>query len=642
MIKKPRLFRNIHLSLGGLVIYLTILVVVSVFLFGIRSSVSDKMFIYVQKEKPDFLQVFFPIDGLYSEENSQRSELFDNTKNVVEIALPLRSFDHIRIDPINEASEVVITKIEVKTMFGTETLMPSDIIAHAKPLQMIDRLEIVPSGLLIRSTGNDPFFELQLEKSFNFSQLIVFGVVGLLLSLLIFFGGKKILCLKIPKKGRTFCLLAIPLFISVGIAALFYPGFMSYDTLHALRGARNGVVDSVWPPMVSYVWRVVDMVSTNPSAMHFSQVSLLIGSIFGIVVFFTKRIKYASVFLVLYLAIPVILGTVSVIWKDVLMASFFLAGFAVVLYMKPTMNKWKFVLLAVLAGILIFLGVCSRHNAIFGAVPLVFYMALVLCSRISRGSTKKLLFGTILVGIVLTSLLFASKTVLDNHILPSFKKLENNTDGFLWAVRNFDVAGASLCVGKNLFADMAPDLTVAEIGRIYNPKHVNLSAGLSAKVGVDSRIDKIWLDVALRHPICFWNNKFQMTKYMLGANRGEQFIITAPAISENEYGYKLPKSPLRDVAVGYIIKASNWLFFRPWFLYFLSIIAFVYMLRVRALKADLSALFLSGLFYLASLILFGNAADARLPFYTTTALLILTFVAAIKLWKRCGEKRIKD
>jgi hypothetical protein len=43
---------------------------------------------------------------------------------------------------------------------------------------------------------------------------------------------------------------------------------------------------------------------------------------------------------------------------------------------------------------------------------------------------------------------------------------------------------------------------------------------------------------------------------------------------------------------------------------------------------------LSAIFYLAGLVLFGNAADARLPFYTTTALLLVTFISILEPKKR--------
>ena len=446
-------------------------------------------------------------------------------------------------------------------------------------------------------------------------------------------GDKKLLDEKMRVETERVYLLAIPLLVSIGVAALFYPGFMSYDTLHALRSARIGVTDSMWPPMVSYVWRAVDMVSVNPSAMHFSQVFLLLFSIFFIVFDFTKKIRNAAAFLLIYLTIPSVLGTVAVIWKDVLMAAFFLAGFAVIASMRHVINRWWFILLSLLATFLIFLGVCSRHNAITGAVPLLFYLALVVCSRVLK-SPSRLWLAVFFLGSTLTGAVFMTKTQLDNYSLPGFERLSNSNDFFIRAVRVLDVAGASLCVGSNLFADMAPSLLLADIKSGYDPRHINLSKGLLDRVGVDSGIDKVWLNVAVQHPICFFDNKFQLAKYLIGANKGIQFIITAPSVDKNEYGYLLPKSSIRDSTVTYIVDASELPFFKPWFLYLLSIGSLVYLVWARALTAGHSTIFLSAIFYFGGLVIFGNAADARLLFYTTTALSMFTFISILELKKR--------
>jgi len=168
-------------------------------------------------------------------------------------------------------------------------------------------------------------------------------------------------------------------------------------------------------------------------------------------------------------------------------------------------------------------------------------------------------------GSMLTSVVFFTKTQLDNYSLPDLVKMNNSTDEFIQMVRVLDVAGASLCVGRNLFADMAPNLSLAEIKSGYDPRHINLSKGLYDKVPADSRISKIWVSVAVHHPICFFNNKFQLTKYMIGANQEVQFIITAPSIDKNEYGYSLPESSLRDAVVTYIVNASNLPFISPGF-----------------------------------------------------------------------------
>ena len=428
-------------------------------------------------------------------------------------------------------------------------------------------------------------------------------------------------------------LVAIPLLVSLAVAALFYPGFMSYDTLHALRGARNGVTDSLWPPMVSYVWRTVDLISFNPSAMHFSQVFLLLISVFFVVFMCSKRISYATTFLFVYLSIPVVLGTVAVIWKDVLMAAFFFAGLAVIVTMRLIVNKRWFIWFSLLAVSLIFLGVCSRHNAITGAVPLLFYLAYIISSRLLK-SGMSLWLGVIFLGSLLTSTVYLSKIQLDNYSLPNFIKMNNYNDGFIQAVRVLDVAGASLCVGSNLFADIAPNLSLAEIKNGYDPRHINLSKNLLDKVPADSRINKVWIAVAVDHPICFFYNKFQLTKYMVGAGSGVQFLITSPAIDKNEYGYALSESSIRNLTVSYIVQASRVPLFKPWFLYIISIGAFVYMVRIKALNATYLTIVLSACLYFVGLVWFGNAADARLLFYTTTALLMFTFFSILEFKKR--------
>ena len=427
-------------------------------------------------------------------------------------------------------------------------------------------------------------------------------------------------------------LIVIPLFLSLIVASIFYPGAMSYDTFHALQGARTAVTDSMWPPMVSYIWRVVDLVSFNPSAMHFSQLFLLIFSIYFIIYFFTRNVLYTTIFLLIYLSIPVILGTLAVIWKDVLMAAFFMAGFAVVQYMKGLTNKRQFYILALVSTFILFLGVCTRHNAITGAVPILFYLSWLIAQRVIK-NTKYLWFGVFFIGFLLTSILFFTKTLLDSYSLPNFNKMPSSTNNFIELVRVLDVAGASLCVGENLFYK-TPSLSLEKIREMYNPKHANLSKDLVERPDVYVNINETWMNNAIKHPICIFSNKFELTKYLTGANSGEQFLLTHKVINDNEYGYAFKKSRIRGAAFSYIDMFSQFFVFKPWFIYFLSIAAFIYMLRIKELTPEYFTLFMSAYFYFSGIVAFGNASDARLLFYTTTTLSIFIFISMLEFKKR--------
>lgn len=433
---------------------------------------------------------------------------------------------------------------------------------------------------------------------------------------------------------RMICLFSMPLIASIAITTVFYPGYMSFDTLHALRGARIGVTDSMWPPMVSYVWRVVDLISNNPSAMHFTQVYLLLSAISYIIYSFSKKLSAIIAFLVLYLSIPVILGTVAVIWKDVLMAAFFLMSFAAILAMKCVTDKRIILGLFVFVIFTIFLGVCTRHNAITGAIPIIFYASYVLYSRISK-TQRSLWFYTAIYGVLISGAVFFIKTQLDIYSLPDFVKMKSSTSSFIESVRVLDIAGASLCAGENLFPNINSDLTLPEIRKLYDPKHINLSQGLLDKISLNDQINNTWFGILVHHPVCFFYHKYQLTKYLIGANDGPQFLITAPSIDNNEFGYKLSDSKTREEFVSYIVQFSQLTFFKPWFLYLITAFTFILCWKIGVLTVDYATLFLSASFYLISLIMFGNAADARLTFYTTTVFSMIIFISVLEVTSYC-------
>lgn len=426
-----------------------------------------------------------------------------------------------------------------------------------------------------------------------------------------------------------------PIIFTFLIVLIFHPGFMSYDTLHALRSAREGVTDSMWPPMVSYVWRVVDWIYPHPSLMFFLQILLLLVSISYLAYFLIGNFIFSVVFLLFYLSVPVVLGTVIVIWKDVLMASFFLASFALLarydLFEKNKINFSGFI------GIyfLIFLGVCVRHNAIFGAIPLFFFYSYFLIGKNNRGKISSLLLVLALT-IFFSASAFLGKSVLDSYSLPEFTKLNNNTEIFVRAVRVLDIAGASVCRGENLFGELLPGISVDEIHAGYNPKHINLSKKILEQIPIDERVDRVWLQVAIKHPLCFFYNKFQITKHMVGAGEKGQFAITHPSIDNNNYGYKLDRSLIREAIVDYIISASKIFIVKPWFIYTLTVIFFFFLAIKRKLSITLLTLFPSGAFYFMSLVIFGNAADARLPFYTTTVFFLILITSLFKFFR--GKK----
>jgi hypothetical protein len=427
-------------------------------------------------------------------------------------------------------------------------------------------------------------------------------------------------------------LISLSLIFTSIITFLFYPGFMSYDSLHALRGARYGVTDSIWPPMVSYVWMFADIFSTSPSSMHFLQVFTLLSSLASIIYFFTKKIWCAALFLLCYLIIPVVLGTISVIWKDVLMASFLFFAFFLSILIQEKRSRLLKRSCALMAIFFIFLGVCCRHNAITAAVPIIFYLSYKIVKEIKFLHKPRIsIISILLLASVLIGFLYTSKLLLDNYALPSLKALPNESYKFIIGTRILDIAGASVCAKKSFFEEINKELTLEKLNAEYDPRHINLSASILAVVGFDKRINDLWFSTFKSHPYCFFNNKLLLTKYLIGANKGEQFLVTSAGIDRNEFGYKLPTFHLRDRVVQYIYSYSQVKIFRPWFLYLIAIsITAIAFFKKIVIKEQI-VLISSSAFYFMGIVFFGNAADARLLFYTTSALMLSAFISLFYL-----------
>jgi hypothetical protein len=424
------------------------------------------------------------------------------------------------------------------------------------------------------------------------------------------------------KRFISFEITSISLIFALLVTFIFYPGFMTYDSIHAIEGARFGVHDSIWPPMVSYIWSAVDLISTNPSLMHFSQIFLLLLSLSSVIYQITRQIKYVVVSIFLFLLIPSILGTLAAIWKDVLMASLLVTSFSISLKMQSVKNINVSFFLFLSTIFFLFLALCSRHNGIAAAVPLFFLTSFIFISKFDLNPThfKKI---AIVLSSILILLFFLIKTLLDSYSLPNFTKINSKFDDFSGQMI-LDIAGASVCTNSNLFYKLDQHLKVDEIIKAYDPRHLNLSKEIVDKFSINTNIKSIWLEVIKEHPICFAYQKFNMMKFMVGANKGRQFLVTDPHIIKNDFGYKLEPSKTRDYFVNYIFKFSSFPLLKPWFIYAISFFAFFQICRARNLKPEYISLYTSGILYFFSFIPFGNAADARLLFYsTTTSFLIL-------------------
>lgn len=600
--------------------FVSVWVLASILIATVASSLRPKnVFFFFDAEKTEFFQVFYPVNENLDFAASHSERYAYDSGGVRSLAFlppnPLPAT--IRIDPSDHAAGIYLKRVEVSGLFSKAVLQPEEVQSRLRVFQSVDKVEIRGDALFINANDVDPIMTLNLSGlvyEHNSTAFILFVISTTIIGFCICGSALSV------SIRRRIALFSIPFAFAVLLTFVFFPGYMSYDSLHALRGARSGVTDSAWPPLVSYVWRMVELVCPHPSAMLFSQILLLFTSTAVIVFHYTRRIRYVLLSLGVALVIPVVLGTVAAIWKDVLMASFFLAAFAITLQIRSAGSRRRILGYACLAAIFLFCGTAARHNAVTATLPLAVYLSWELALALDL---RRKLLATTFMAVGSLALMFSLKLQLDSYSLPELNRISGMTD-LVPVVRKMDIVAASICADENLLENVAPGLTLDDMREGYDARHSINSMTVLNKIPTSAEINSVWLDVMKEHPFCFLSNKAQLTAFLTGAHSGEQFLVVSPDVNQNEFGYGLPRVPLRSSIENYILDASDVFVLKPWFLYVTTTTLFaVFAVRRRRIDSGVLTCWLSAVSYAGGLVMFGNAADARLLFYTNFLMVML-------------------
>jgi hypothetical protein len=164
----------------------------------------------------------------------------------------------------------------------------------------------------------------------------------------------------------------------LGFLVCAFPGVMTWDSFGQLGEARSGVYSDGHPPVMAYVWSVLDRIVPGPFGMLVLQSwSFLLGSylILRRAMRPTRAAWAASAFLLF----PPVLTPLMVIWKDCLMAGALLLGVAGLLDGRRSIR------VAGLAALMF--ATLLRHNAPAATLPLVM---LLLAREIMPGWSARL------------------------------------------------------------------------------------------------------------------------------------------------------------------------------------------------------------------------------------------------------------
>jgi hypothetical protein len=406
--------------------------------------------------------------------------------------------------------------------------------------------------------------------------------------------------------------------------AVYYPGYMSPDSVVMLGQARNGVTTNVYSPLMSYCWRLMDHIIPGPGGMLIFQ-NIVYWLAIGILAYSaTLNRLLRCLFVASGLSIPnfAMLGT---LWKDVGMEGFLIASVAGSLYGVRLRRLWP---LAVAAAALFF--ACGyRQNAIVVAPPLIAIMLFCLSQfhapppRIAKNGLVTAYYAFLGGGVLM--LILAGLYLLNSYKMQDAK---------LWsAAMVHDLVGISAWQNANYLPEYLNrnGLTADDLKHIYSPLHANsLFIPSSRKIlGVENPSEKVlsytltdeqardlqfyWFTTVLDHFGSYLHHRLLMADRLLVLRSRQPWYPYITGIDPNPFGLTFHRSPLN----AFMTKATEYAAFgTPWYsawAYYLvvtlcAIVSFFWHFRYARVVQWLAA---SVWLYLASIFMFGMSGDFR-------------------------------
>ena len=418
---------------------------------------------------------------------------------------------------------------------------------------------------------------------------------------------------------------AIALCFSITMAV--YPGFMSYDSLHALEQARTGITSADWPPFVSYVWYPLDLIWPGPTLMHLVQNGLLLCSTAYIISQVTDNVYVRAIVLMAFTAISPILGPMLVVWKDIPVASTFCCAGALMMAAQLAQRRRLRATALILAPLLIFAGMAYRFNASSAAVPLLWWWSrLVFTARTSWADRYArpavLSLGTL-------AILFLGVLMLSWYRLPDLSRLKPNA--IFDTVMLYDLVGITKYSNETVMhLDRDPDgkeFSRDDVASIYTPQHGLITLGklpaFATRTYTPDKIKEDWRHAVQRYPGAYLRHRLAVFRELIGATSKPVFYPTHYGVDQNNLGITFVPSILTTNVLNYVLSSSKTLVGRPFLYYLIAFLSVLYSYAKNINTKHITLiLYMSGILYLIPQFILNPASDSRYNFWAVVASLL--------------------
>jgi hypothetical protein len=411
-----------------------------------------------------------------------------------------------------------------------------------------------------------------------------------------------------------------------------YPGMMTMDSLDQLREGRAGFYTDGHPAAMAAMWRIVDAVLPGPFGMLLIQTAAFVTGAYLILRRAFTSPRGAAVATVCVFLFPPVLAPLAVIWKDCVMAGFFLLGIAAILEDR---RHRKLVGLACLV-----VATSVRYNAPAATLPLlVFLLAWPGVAKWQRYALATAAWLAVtgaaftLDGCLTDSKMYVWQSSL--AVLDITGTLANVDETISDEELRQTLAGTQILVDHDIHAALRTHYAMCRRNGIDFGPLIARDGGLwslpidGTKPAPESQRDAIthaFWDVVTSHPGAYLAHRWQSTREVLALTHR---TVVAPVMT---FHVQVPEYlELLHLGTGWSSLQDWWQqravwcarktpIFRPWIYVVVTLILLP--LAIRGRQRDVVALLLSGLGLEASLFLLAPTPDYRYSHWLVTCAMI--------------------
>lgn len=395
---------------------------------------------------------------------------------------------------------------------------------------------------------------------------------------------------------------------------IYWPGFMSPDTMGQLQQALTKTYSDHHPPLMALYWGLWVWWKQGPEPIFLTHQILLWGSAcLFIRAFQGKRIAWIYPFIPL---VPHVLFYSGATWKDAGFSFSYLFAAALMTLYGVHQRRPGFFGIGVIF-VLLFYGTGVKYQALFVLPVMCLWMGVLLTRASSQGKGQaSFLIMSSFWGVILLALWGVQWSLRNSH-------KENHSWQF---VKLYDLAGISVQLNTSLFppfVEQAPEFSFEKVRSIYSSYRVDeLLAGWAPGAPLIAgqtprqreKLWRTWAHAVLDHPSAYLKHRFGVWTTMIGRS-------PLKSLDELKDVKKVPSKiqfllgSVGDKGLAFLKELTRFVYYVPLLLFYF-ILGLWQWRRSPQYAIPLAMMNGAGLTLLSVLFIFSMASDLRYIYLT--------------------------